>query len=40
MLYAMILMIDPCNSNAGSSKITATDFFLKVFSFVIYIENL
>jgi hypothetical protein len=36
MPYAMILMIDPCHSNAGLSKITATDVFRYVFSFVPY----
>jgi hypothetical protein len=38
MLYAMVLMIDPCNSKAGLSKISAADVFLYVFSFVPYLE--
>jgi hypothetical protein len=38
MLYAMILMIDSSNSNAGLSKIPATYVFIYVFSFVPYSE--
>jgi hypothetical protein len=34
----MILMIDPCNSNADLSKVTALDAFLYVFPFVPYSE--
>jgi hypothetical protein len=35
----MILMIDPCNSNADLSKITATGVFLYVFPSVPYSES-
>jgi hypothetical protein len=41
MLYLMISMIDPCNSNADLSKkkITATSVFQYVFSSVCYSES-
>jgi hypothetical protein len=38
MLYAMILIIDPCNSYADISEITATVFSIGVSSFVPYSE--
>jgi hypothetical protein len=39
MLCEMILMIDPCNSNADLSKITTTDVFIYAFSLVPYSES-
>jgi hypothetical protein len=38
MVYLMIFMIDPCNSNADLSEITATGVFLYVFFTVPYLE--
>jgi hypothetical protein len=38
MLYFMIFMIDPCNSNADLSKLTATGVFFYVFPSVPYSE--
>jgi hypothetical protein len=39
MVYLMILMIDPCNSNADLSIITAADVCLYAFSSVSYSET-
>jgi hypothetical protein len=39
MLYLMIFLIDPCNSNADLSKITATGVFLFIFTSVPYSKS-
>jgi hypothetical protein len=39
MVYAMILMIDPCNCNADLLKITAAGVFIYACSAVPYTES-